>query len=307
MFHLDDSCKLFYCSRAITSGHCVCGGEGENETPCLIDPTEDKDQLSNHNIIKIGISEYQVDGWRLNIIARAANAYVKFNENRISHAIHCIVNLEEDPQCKTNRPKYEDWHDIGILYLRKGVNFEDLNDYIIPLCLPAKDAKIPEESDITMVGYGLQYDEEPLDPNWDELNRNPDWTTCATNQYGVYWDTTSKRSKFAKCKVKFMKDNKWGCKKGLSPEVLPVGYEYEVCEKYWKKAREFISTQPDAIKTDFQNAMKIKVKSNCENWTPECIHLNLFKDHGWCEVDVVDGNIDDWGICDTSCANASVL
>ena len=98
-----------------------------------------------------------------------------------------------------------------------------------------------------------------------------------------------------------MKKNNWGCKKG----GFPTGYEFEKCEKYWGKARKLISKQSEKVKKDFENAQKIKIDSKCENWTPECLNVKLFTDQGYCEVN--GGNLDDWGICDTSCKHAKVL
>ena len=139
-----------------------------------------------------------------------------------------------------------------------------------------------------------------MDKNWNKRKRNPTETSCATNQYGVYWDTTSKKTQFKQCSTKFMKKNKWECKKGF-----PIGYEFEKCRKYWKKAHDFIDKQSEKIQRDFQHAQKIKINSMCENWTPECLDVSFFTGNGHCIVK--GGNIDDWGICDTSCKHAKVL
>ena len=270
-------------------------------------PGVKKNQITVENKIEVHIQDCD---WELQLLAHISKAYVKYDENKNSYSRKCS-QPEKHPECYQSPPRKKDYHDIGILYLEEGQTFQDLQDTfrisgpIIPLCLPSKDAKILEDKEITTVGYGLQYEEWPRDENWNEQNRDPIYTSCATNKYGVYWDTTSKKSKFKPCSVQFMKENGWGCIKSRVSDMLPISYEFDVCEKYWNIAREFISQQHNDIQSEFQEALKIKVNSICKNWIPECLSLDLFESRGWCEVK--GGNFDDWSICDVSCDHAPVL
>ena len=268
-----------------------------------------ENQINEKNKIEIYIQD---DTWNLKFLAQVFKAYIKYKEYLKHFAIQCM-RPENYENCKQSPRgiRKEDFHDLGLLHIGDGETFQNLkivrgiSGDIVPLCLPSEDAQIDEDKEITMVGYGNQYKERPTDNNWNVQNRNPTDTTCTTNEYGVYWDTTPKRSKFKPCAIEFMKDNNWGCKKGYAEDMLPIGYEFDVCEDYWRKARWFMNTMPSNIQTAFfANAKKIKIISQCTDWIPECLHYSLFEMSGWCRVK--NGNLDDWGICDVSCKYAKV-
>ena len=269
-----------------------------------------ENQINEKNKIEIYIQD---DTWNLRFLAHVFKAYVKYKPNLYEIAIACL-RPRNYKKCKQRQHGVlGNWyHDLGLLYIGDGKTFQDLKiahgilGDIVPLCLPSEDAQIDEDKEITMVGYGRQYDEHPKDEkDWNVRNRNPTDTTCTTNEYGVYWDTTPKRSKFKPCAIEFMKDNNWGCKKGYAEDMLPIGYEFDICEDYWTKARWFMNTMPSNIQTAFfANAKKIKIISQCKNWIPECLHPSHFEISGWCRVK--NGNVDDWGICDVSCKYAKV-
>ena len=273
----------------------------------------DLNQITLKNTIKIKIFD---DSWNLFELAIIKRAYVKYDKKKKNNAVYCVDFPEH---CK-RQPVDNDFHDLGILLPKKGTTFKHFNQLVVPLCLPAETASIPKQDNelITFVGWGSQYNEIPKGsatvPPWDETKRNPITTSCTTNQYGVLWDTTAEEIKFKMCRVKFLKDyvekNGWkGCKKcsttGCTPKDLPINYEFDKCENYWREAKNVVEKNDKDKRRKFENVMKIKIESACENWEPECLNLKLFSKYGWCEVE--GGSIDDWAICDLSCKHVKVL
>ena len=271
-------------------------------------------QITLKNTIKIKIFD---NNWNLFELAIIKRAYVKYDKAKKANAVFCLRHRDECIQ----QPDVSDFYDLGILLPKKGTTFQHLNDLVVPLCLPAETASIPKSDTqlITFVGWGEQYNEDPkgteVVPKWDITKRNPRTTSCTTNQYGMLWDTTADKSKFKMCRVKFLNDhivtNGWkGCKKcpdkGCTPQDLPINYKFDTCEYYWKQAKKVGEKQSEAIRQKFENVMKIKIESPCENWETECLNLKLtFGKYGWCEVE--GGSIDDWGICDMSCKHVEVF
>ena len=272
----------------------------------------------NRNAIDTYIYNIDENGWSLRSLANIVRAYVLYDQQRRNLALECLKN----PGSCLQPPRPSDFHDLGILLPKRGNTFNDFASFVVPVCLAAVGSIIPADTHntITFVGWGKQYSESPdgdYVPDdhsfpWDEKRRNPKTTSCTTTQFGVYWDTDVEKSKFRPCRVKFLKNkvvkNGWkGCKKYQdSSDELPINYEFEKCKYYWEIAQKKIDERNDAQEMgEFEKINKIKIKSYCENWEPECLKLDLFKELGWCEVE--GGNIDDWGICDTSCEHVEVL
>ena len=243
-----------------------------------------------------------------------------YDQTRHLNAWLCIAG---NPIC-TRRPKQKFFHDLGIIRPREGTSFKQSANFIVPLCLPADDTLIPaqyfngDDALITVVGEGNQYNEvpdgEPV--KWQQASRNPKYTSCTTSQFGnTNHDVTVDTTKIKRCAIEFLKNNVvkngWrGCrkchKKGCSAADLPVGYEFDKCKDYWIQAKKAVKKMNNPEITDkFSNINKIKVVETCGNGEPQCLKWDLFKKHGWCQVE--GGTLDDWGICDHSCDQVEVL
>ena len=299
----------------------MCGINQEGEQiigePCL--EGDNTNQLTNSNTIKV---KHLDTNDKLADLARIREAFVKYDKDKHEAALRCINN---PTLCQRSDVQDSDFLNLGILVTKVRKAFSNQ----IPICLPAGNAKIPEldqrnddEKDaiITFVGWGRQYSEYPdgKESGWTQSERNPESTSCTTNQFGVYWDTTEEKTKFKPCNIAFLKGGgeigkkNWkGCKMYTgSPDDLPMNYEFEQCEYYWRKAREYVreSQNQDMIR-DFEEVKKIKIHSDCLNWVPECLKEELFRKHGWCEVQSDDHieSMDNWGLCDEACKHVEVL
>jgi len=308
--------NIYYYSAALSAGHCLCGIVKGYGVSCKAG--DDQNQINPRNLISTEI--VLRDEWILVPLVEIDTAYVMYDQTNYENAWACIA----DPTRCYRRPKPVWFHDLGIILPKKGTTFISLLfDFIIPLCLPAEDTIIPEhDSDgkdaiITFVGWGAQYNEDPTAESqlWQQDLRNPTWTSCTTTHFGLDWDITVKdTTKLKRCKIEFLRDEVvkkgWkGCKKcsatGCSSKDLPVGYEFDRCEDYWVQALKVVQKQVDPEKvSEFEDVLKIKIKNGCEFYEPECLRLDLFQNQGWCEIE--DGTLDDWAICDYSCAHVEV-
>ena len=287
----------------------MCGTINGNGVPCKAG--DDQNQINSNNLIRTEI--VLRDEWRLVPLVAIDAAYVMFDQTNHENAYACIV----EPKRCYSVPKPDWFHDLGIIL------FEYAQFGIIPLCLPAEDTIIPKidsvgkDAIITVVGWGEKYNEDPpaVSQLWQQDLRNPKWTSCTTTHFGLDWDITVKdTTKLKRCKIEFLRDavvkKGWkGCKKcsatGCSSKDLPVGYEFDRCEDYWVQALKVVQKQVDPEKvSEFEDVLKIKIKNGCEIYEPECLRLDLFQNQGWCEIE--DGTLDDWAICDYSCAHVEV-
>ena len=306
---------VYYYSAALSTGHCLCGTKKGNGVPCQAE--DDRNQINPNNLVRTEI--VLRDEWTLVPLISIDKAFVMFDQTNNENAWACIA----EPKRCYRRPKPISFHDLGIILPKKGTTFNEIHNFIIPLCLPAEDTSIPEldsngkDAIITFVGWGEQYNEEPTaeSQNWQEDLRDPKWTSCTTNHFGLEWDITVKdTTKLKRCKIEFLRDEVvkkgWkGCKKcppsGCLAKDLPVGYEFDRCDDYWVQVLKVVKNQVDPKKvSEFDNVKKIKIKNSCDDYETECLRLDLFQDRGWCEID--DGTLDDWGICDYSCDQVEV-
>ena len=97
-----------------------------------------------------------------------------------------------------------------------------------------------------------------------------------------------------------------GCQKfSGQDDQLPLNYEYEECTRYWNLARNSWANDGHEPRDFDATVNKIKVISDCRNWVPECLNIELFRKHGWCYIE--GGTIDEWSICDHSCKHVEVI
>ena len=191
------------------------------------------------------------------------------------------------------------------------------------------NAQLDNNQKIITVGWGLTYDEyPPRDPDIPVQPRNPTATTCSTNKYGPM------ANRFQSCDVKFLKDNKWSCKKIMSfkkgpprRNELPPSYDFKKCEgkildaknmignlkrkseiewnKYLGEIKTFIIFGDIALTKSREEDLRKKIM---KSRVLHCYEKELFKEYGWCKINKGKPyrKHSDWGFCDTSCEGAAV-
>ena len=323
--HIKD--KIIFFSAVLTSGHCICGNyekEGIYKWPlCLPDI---QNQITDNNTVLIISGDNR------------KRKYVNLGIFKIAIKLGATNEVEDARikyiDVKANRPQNV-LYDIAVLKSTKDI-YKSGDAKRAPICLGALNAKVDNNQKITTVGWGLTYDEyPPRDPDVTFQPRNPMSTTCSTNKYGP----TANR--FQSCDVKFLKDNKWSCKKIMSIKWGPPRrnelpnlksrpiYDFNKCENIFSKAKSLIGNLKSNSEIKWTNNLgEIKNlvifgdivlnkrirkegslrKNIMRSKVIHCYEKELFEKYGWCKLSKGKPyqQHDAWGFCDTSCEGAGV-
>ena len=154
----------------------------------------------------------------------------------------------------------------------------------VPACLAAKNYNAKSDT-LLGTGWGREYKQAP--------ENNPLYSTCMTSEAGpVDW-------RFQNCQIR---GNTAGCNKFFPP----LGYDEAKCKKYFNDAR-LKKDKRTVEEIDNMDILYITgpPSNGVRGIESTCVQPRLFKDPGWCFLEVRNTTkLDDhpWGICSPSCS-----